>query len=66
MHFVELRKWKNINDNEELFAWVEFLRSPSSKSLVSKNPIMDIVLIAKEIFNKVIADPIQKELCDSR
>lgn len=61
IHFVELKKRQYLDDNDELFAWAEFLKSPSSKSLISKNPVIDVVLTAKEIFNKTIADPIQLE-----
>ena len=61
MHFIELGKRKYIENNEELFAWTEFLRSPSSKSLISRNSEVENILKAKEIFNKTIADPIQKE-----
>ena len=34
---------------------------PSSKSLISRNPEVENILKAKEIFNKTIADPTQKE-----
>jgi len=61
IHFVELKKRQYIEDNDALFAWAEFLKSPNSKSLISKNPIIDIVLTAKEIFNKTLEDPIQRE-----
>lgn len=65
IHFVELRKRQYLDDNDELFAWAEFLKSPNSKSLISKNPVIDVVLTAKEIFNKTIADPTQRLIIQS-
>ena len=61
MHFIELNKRKYMDQNDELWAWAEFLKAPNSSNLESvQNEIISIAN-AKEIFNKTSANPVEKE-----
>ena len=57
MHFVELRKRENINNNDALRAWMEFLKSPNSASVNNKKEIIPEIEKAKDVYNEAIADP---------
>ena len=61
MYFVELNKRRYMDQNDELWAWAEFLKAPNSSNLESvQNEIISIAN-AKEIFNKTSANPVEKE-----
>ena len=61
MHFVELNKRKYMDQNDKLWAWAEFLKAPNSECLNARREELDAIFDAKEIFDKAISDPIQKE-----
>ena len=60
-HFVELNKRKYMDQNDKLWAWAEFLKAPNSECLKYRKDELKEIFDAKEIFDKAIADPIQKE-----
>ena len=61
MHFIELKKRKYMDQNDDLWAWAEFLKAPNSETLREKTDKMRPIVDAKEIFDRTIADPIQQE-----
>ena len=61
IHFVELNKREYMDQNDELWAWAEFLKAPNSNCLKSRKEELEAIFDAKEIFDKAIADPVQKE-----
>ena len=61
MHFVELKKRQYMDQNDELWAWVEFLKAPNSENLNEKKEEIQSIVDAKEVFDKAIADPVQQE-----
>ncbi len=61
MYFVELNKRKYMDQNDELWAWTEFLKAPNSSNLIGIENEVESIANAKEIFDKANADPIQKE-----
>lgn len=61
MHFIELKKRKYMDQNDDLWAWTEFLKVPNSETLNEKKEKMQSIADAKEIFDRAIADPIQQE-----
>ncbi len=71
MQFVELNKRKHINQNDDLWMWVEFLKTPNSgymellcekaKLSTEVNETVRSVADAKKVYDKAIADPVEKE-----
>ena len=62
IHFVELRKRQYMDQNDDLWVWAEFLKSPHSSNLNDIPEELKSVSNAKEIFTKALADPAQQNI----
>ena len=61
IHFVELSKRKYMDQNDELWAWTEFLKAPNSSHLYSIQNEVESIANAKYIFDKAISSSIERE-----
>ena len=62
IHFVELKKRQYMDQNDDLWVWAEFLKSPNSSNLNDIPEELKSVSNAKEIFTKALADPAQQNI----
>ena len=72
MHFVELSKRQHMDQNDELWAWAEFLKAPNSEHLKwryeeskESDETIQSIIDAQEIFQRAVADPIEQEYCEA-
>jgi predicted transposase/invertase (TIGR01784 family) len=61
IHFVELNKRKYMDQNDELWAWTEFLKAPNSSNLNEKRIEINSLYDAQAIFNKANSNSIERE-----
>ncbi len=61
IYFVELNKRKYMDQNDELWAWTEFLKAPNSCHLDSIQNEVESIANAKYIFNKTSANSLERE-----
>ncbi len=61
IHFVELKKRQYMDQNDDLWAWAEFLKVPNSETLSEKKEEIQPIVDAKRIFDTAVADPKERD-----
>ena len=61
IHFVELKKRKYMDQNDDLWAWAEFLKAPNSKNLDEKKEEIKSIRDAQNVYDIAVADPTERE-----
>lgn len=61
IHFVELKKRVYMDQNDDLWAWAEFLKAPNSKNLDEKKEEIKSIRDAQNVYDIAVADPVERE-----
>ncbi len=61
MHFLELNKMKQVEDESPISFWLEFLKNPYSDKVQKLCEFIPEIKEAKEVFERVQYDPVARE-----